>query len=32
VCGPNGMTETAVASLRACDLKARHIHHEAFDF
>ncbi|HUN38131.1 MAG TPA: ferredoxin reductase family protein [Trebonia sp.] len=32
VCGPNGMTETAVQSLRECGLKQRHIHHEAFDF
>jgi predicted ferric reductase len=32
VCGPNGMTTTAVASLRESGLKARHIHHEAFDF
>jgi ferredoxin-NADP reductase len=32
VCGPNGMTGTAVASLRSSGLKRRHIHHEAFDF
>jgi ferredoxin-NADP reductase len=32
VCGPTGMTETVVESLRAVGLKRRHIHHEAFDF
>jgi ferredoxin-NADP reductase len=32
VCGPAGMTETAVASLRESGLKRRHIHHEDFDF
>jgi ferredoxin-NADP reductase len=32
VCGPNGMTETAVESLRALGVKRRHIHHETFDF
>jgi ferredoxin-NADP reductase len=32
ICGPTGMTETAVSSLRECGLKRRHIHHEAFDF
>jgi predicted ferric reductase len=32
VCGPNGMTEASVASLRALGVKRRHIHHETFDF
>jgi ferredoxin-NADP reductase/DMSO/TMAO reductase YedYZ heme-binding membrane subunit len=32
VCGPNGMTEAAVGSLRALGVKRRHIHHETFDF
>jgi predicted ferric reductase len=32
VCGPNGMTETAVESLRAVGVRRRHIHHETFDF
>ena len=32
VCGPNGMTRTAVESLRALGVRRRHIHHEAFDF
>ena len=32
VCGPNGMTEAAVESLRAFGVKRRHIHHETFDF
>ncbi|HTU73272.1 MAG TPA: ferredoxin reductase family protein [Trebonia sp.] len=32
VCGPSGMTETAIASLRDSGLRPRHIHHEDFDF
>jgi predicted ferric reductase len=32
VCGPNGMTQAAVESLRALGVKRRHIHHETFDF
>jgi predicted ferric reductase len=32
VCGPAGMTRTAVESLRDLGLRHRHIHHEAFDF
>ena len=32
VCGPNGMTEAALHSLRALGVKRRHIHHETFDF
>jgi ferredoxin-NADP reductase len=32
VCGPNGMTEAALESLRALGVKQRQIHHEAFDF
>jgi predicted ferric reductase len=32
VCGPPGMTATAVNSLRAAGIPARRIHHESFDF
>jgi len=32
VCGPPGMTQTAVDSLRAVGIPARRIHHESFDF
>jgi len=32
VCGPNGMTEAAVGSLRTLGVKRQHIHHETFDF
>jgi predicted ferric reductase len=32
VCGPPGMTATAVDSLRAAGVPARRIHHESFDF
>jgi ferredoxin-NADP reductase len=32
VCGPVGMTRTAVESLRDLGIRRRHIHHEAFDF
>ena len=32
VCGPNGMTLTAVDSLRACGVPARRIHKEDFSF
>jgi predicted ferric reductase len=32
VCGPTGMTQTAVAALRAAGVPARRIHHESFDF
>jgi predicted ferric reductase len=32
VCGPAGMTRTAVESLRDLGVRRRHIHHEAFDF
>lgn len=32
VCGPNGMTLTAIDSLRACGVPARRIHHEDFTF
>jgi predicted ferric reductase len=32
VCGPTGMTQTAVESLRELGVRRRHIHHEAFDF
>jgi ferredoxin-NADP reductase len=32
VCGPPGMTETVVQSLRALDVPRRRIHHESFDF
>jgi predicted ferric reductase len=32
VCGPNGMTQTAVESLHAVGVRRRHIHHETFDF
>jgi ferredoxin-NADP reductase/DMSO/TMAO reductase YedYZ heme-binding membrane subunit len=32
VCGPAGMTETAIASLRDAGMPPRRIHHESFDF
>jgi predicted ferric reductase len=32
VCGPPGMTETVVKSLRALDVPRRRIHRESFDF
>jgi predicted ferric reductase len=32
VCGPPGMTQTAVNSLRAAGIPVRRIHHESFDF
>jgi ferredoxin-NADP reductase/DMSO/TMAO reductase YedYZ heme-binding membrane subunit len=32
VCGPPGMTEAAVASLRTAGIPRRRIHHESFDF
>lgn len=32
VCGPAGMTEAVIASLRAAGIPRRLIHHEAFDF
>jgi predicted ferric reductase len=32
VCGPPGMTEAAVASLRAAGIPRSRIHHESFDF
>jgi predicted ferric reductase len=32
VCGPPGMTETAIASLRDAGIPRRRIHHESFDF
>jgi ferredoxin-NADP reductase len=32
VCGPPGMTEAAVNSLRAVGIPRRRIHHESFDF
>jgi ferredoxin-NADP reductase len=32
VCGPPGMTQTAVDSLRAAGIPARRIHHESFEF
>lgn len=32
ICGPNGMTQTAVESLRAAGIPRRRIHHETFDF
>jgi predicted ferric reductase len=32
VCGPAGMTQTAVAALRAAGIPHRRIHHESFDF
>jgi ferredoxin-NADP reductase/DMSO/TMAO reductase YedYZ heme-binding membrane subunit len=32
VCGPNGMTQTAVESLWAAGVRRRHVHHETFDF
>jgi predicted ferric reductase len=32
ICGPAGMTETAVAGLRAAGIRRHRIHHESFDF
>jgi predicted ferric reductase len=32
VCGPAGMTQTAVTALRAAGIPHRRIHHESFDF
>ena len=32
VCGPAGMTEAAIASLRSAGIPRRRIHHESFDF
>jgi ferredoxin-NADP reductase len=32
VCGPPGMTQTAVAALRAAGIPSRRIHRESFDF
>jgi predicted ferric reductase len=32
VCGPVGMTQAAIASLRAIGLRRHRIHHESFDF
>jgi predicted ferric reductase len=32
VCGPPGMTQAAVASLRAAGIPRRRVHHESFDF
>jgi len=32
LCGPAGMTDTAVAALRAAGLPRRRIHHESFEF
>jgi ferredoxin-NADP reductase len=32
VCGPSGMTQTAIASLRSAGMPGRRIHHESFDF
>jgi ferredoxin-NADP reductase len=32
VCGPPGMTQTAVNALRAAGVPSRRIHHESFDF
>jgi predicted ferric reductase len=32
VCGPAGMTEAVIASLRSAGIPRRRIHHEAFDF
>ena len=32
VCGPPGMTQTAVTALRAAGIPSRRIHHESFDF
>ena len=32
VCGPSGMTEAAIASLRDAGIPRRRIHHESFDF
>jgi ferredoxin-NADP reductase len=32
VCGPPGMTQTAIRALRAAGVPRRRIHHESFDF
>jgi predicted ferric reductase len=32
VCGPPGMTETTIASLREAGIPRRRVHHESFDF
>jgi ferredoxin-NADP reductase len=32
VCGPPGMTSTAVEALQAAGVPKRHIHHESFEF
>jgi ferredoxin-NADP reductase len=32
VCGPTGMTQAAMTSLRAAGIPRRRIHHESFDF
>jgi predicted ferric reductase len=32
VCGPPGMTQTAIRALRAAGIPRRRIHHESFDF
>ena len=32
VCGPPGMTQTAVTALRAAGIPSRRIHRESFDF
>jgi ferredoxin-NADP reductase len=32
VCGPPGMVDTTIASLRAAGMPRRRIHHESFDF
>jgi ferredoxin-NADP reductase len=32
ICGPPGMTETALAALRAAGIPRHRIHHESFDF
>ncbi|MBX7467115.1 ferredoxin reductase family protein [Streptomyces sp. MAG02] len=32
LCGPPGMTRTAIEALRAAGVPARHIHHESFEF
>jgi ferredoxin-NADP reductase len=32
VCGPAGMTEAAIASLRDAGIPRHRIHHESFDF
>jgi ferredoxin-NADP reductase len=32
VCGPSGMTATAVHALRRCGVPRRQIHHESFEF